>query len=269
MQTHAHPQHQRGPQPGTEVDSWIEIPSSPDESDADAEIITCGLRIRRPAARRPAPTRNLAETVFLENPMVLSIESVNSGGSSSSSEEEEEEEAGEAEEEKEEEEEDVAGYLADMPLSSSGFTTSSESSDEDADDEGETVFESPPSLLTHKARLEQEHDAALRASLSTLLSCAAAAGRARRPPVEGLRVVQSVSPPASSEGSTGRKKKREKERERERREKVVNRTLVTLAVTAGAVVVLSVLSFSAGYLMRRFEAPAVVEEARRVRVRVA
>jgi hypothetical protein len=243
-----------------EADSWIEIPPSlSDES--DAEIITSGLRIRR----RRRVHQNLAETIFVEDPtpMTISVSSLSSEGDS-------------------EEGEDMAGYLASMPLSSSGFTTDDENSTSSDDDEGdeddsETVLDNP--ALNAKARLELEHDAALRASLSTLLSCAAAARGLpprRAGGVEGLRVVQGSTPPpaatvsVSSEGS-GRSvsRRRKREKAREEREKVVRRTMMTLAVTAGAVVVLSVLSFSAGYLVRRFEGGGVVSEARRVRVRVA
>jgi hypothetical protein len=151
-----------------------------------------------------------------------------------------------------------------MPLSSEleGFSTSDDEEspeDESEEEEGEPEAEAEAEGMvwenSSKARLEMEHDAALRASLSTLLSCARALPPKR---VEGLRVVQSVSPP-SSDGS-GRSRRRSRSRERREREKVVRRTMVTLAVTVGAVVVLSVLSFSAGYLVRG-------EEARRVRVR--
>jgi hypothetical protein len=207
---------------------------SSDES--DAEIITSGLRIRRrhppahPNVHRPQPTT--AEPFFVG-------------------------EEGDGE--------DVAEYLADMPLSSelSGFSTDEEEEEEEEEespeDESEDEVEAEADGMvwenSSKARLEMQHDAALRASLSTLLSCARALPPKR---VEGLRVVQSVSPP-SSDGS-GRGRKRSRSRQRREREKVVRRTMVTLAVTVGAVVVLSVLSFSAGYLVRS-------EEARRVRVR--
>jgi len=104
--------------------------------------------------------------------------------------------------------------------------------------------------------------------LSTLLSCAAAARglprtRERGGSVEGLRVVQSATPP-SSVASAAKRKKSKQEKEKKRRD-TTRDMMVTLAISAGAVVVLAAVSFSAGYWVRR--ELAGLEEVRKGRVK--
>ncbi|KAI5857819.1 hypothetical protein BZA05DRAFT_107226 [Tricharina praecox] len=270
--------------PSRPEDSWIEISGSDEEEEEQEEIITSGLRIRRPQHlqqrhhtypssqqhqqqhQRAYPNHNhnhhLAETILID-----SIASLSSSTSSLSRGEESSEES-EAEE-YEGEGEDVASFLASQPLSDSECSADDVASEDDTEEDDEEEGGPLRPVFAEKARLEMEHDAALRASLSTLLSCAAAARGAgahvQRDRVEGLRVVQSVSPPAtttsasvsqsvsSEEGRRTRKGGRSRRPKKEVKNEVLRTTLVTLAFSAGAIVLLSAVSFSAGYWVRRLE----------------
>jgi hypothetical protein len=264
-----------------ESDSWIEINSNPSESSSDEHIITSGLRItsqqhhhhlrRQRPRRRSTPVSqhpNLAATALIDLPSPGLDEDSDCSSP-----------------EGEDEVQDVASYIATLPLSSSGSTDSEadvadeEESGSDVDsDEGRTVFASSrPERL-----VKDEHDAALRASLSTLLSCAAAArglplsgsgsGAIRASPgrqarnVEGVRVVQgshppspAVSPAGSTKGrgrswspETAARKKREAARVKRLRDLAgLNVSLTVLAFSAGAVVVLSAIGFGVGYWVGR------------------
>jgi len=205
--------------------------------------------------------------------LIDSAASISSSSSSARAEESEEDGEGE----------DVASFLASQPLSDSESSTDGVASEDDTEEEEEEGLVRP--VFAEKARLEMEHDAALRASLSTLLSCAAAARGAnahvQRERVEGLRVVQSVSPPATTSASVSQsvssdegrsKKKSSRKPRREDKSEVFRTALITLAFSAGAIVLLSAVSFSAGYLVRRLEdggggrVAAGVRRAREVRV---
>lgn len=290
------------PPAARDSDSWIEVAAHLESSSSDEHIITSGLRIasrrrRRSAPCVPGPHSNLAATSLI---------------GTESEEDEAEQEA--------EEPQDVASFIAALPLSSSGFTTSSASTDDEGgeaegeesseeSDQGRTVFASTRSVLPPRLILKDEHDAALRASLSTLLSCAAAARglsrngggapesstmqsgliTAARPTrgVEGLRVIQGDRPPTPATAmSSPRPASKQGNQKRRRPSKTsssssvavlpskkattssdrnsyqahikkirdlasLNNGLTTLALSAGAIVVLGAISFSAGYWVGR------------------
>lgn len=146
----------------------------------------------------------MAETVLLSHPLDASFTSSYSTSSTSSAGDAGDDEADEADGV-----EDVAGYLSNLPLSSSEYD--SEVCDESgSEDEIEEEFRT-----REREEMRVVSDQALRASLNTLLSCAAAARKANDPAVgtmaqirereresplersvEGLRVVQGSGPPA-------------------------------------------------------------------------
>lgn len=304
-------------------------------SSSDEHIITAGLRIsqarrrRRPAfkATSPASTR----PGHAHEP-----------GSSSEGEGEEEGEEGE-------EGEDLGSLIHEMPESSDGYSSPEDDSDDEAsasDSPGpRTVFASASSQRrqgtpSHVSGLRgaaasarhgpgafnvfapnhaADHDEALRASLSTLLSCAAAArglaksptqsqqmgAQQQQPPaqqggrvaVEGIRVVRQGDLPSAASGSITGKSRRssvgsasgsatpassapspsEKQSKRDGKKKTSTSSspksrsprrsrsrvraeneseqpgvsYMTLAVSAGALVLLSAITFSAGYAMGR------------------
>ncbi|KAI5819341.1 hypothetical protein BZA77DRAFT_290899 [Pyronema omphalodes] len=198
-------------QPRTIHDSWIEIPSHPASSSSssspdtsDAEIITSGLRVSQ-RRRRPRHHHHhsLAETVLLPHPhdvLAASFSSIHSTSSTSSADGEDAEGV-----------EDIAGYINTLPLSSSEEDSSTYESESGSEDE-------IPEEVRNREREEMRmlSDQALRASLNTLLSCAAAAAgkgseaamsmvKERESPmersVEGLRVVQGDVPPPSATGA--------------------------------------------------------------------
>ncbi|KAI5796434.1 hypothetical protein EDC01DRAFT_40878 [Geopyxis carbonaria] len=232
-------------------ESWIEVTSGPSDTSSDEHIITSGLRIAHQRRRGRASLPPPPSVPILHSPSDSEL----SDASALSDDDDDLASTEPA---------DLASFIATLPLSGASSvsaddehsSTSSTSSESESDIR--TVFataSSPP-------RLQSEHDAALRASLSTLLSCAAAArGLPPKVPsplarstsastsaVEGLRVVRSdaaprLASPASSEPAA---KKRGPHR-RVRRADVVQAGFYTLAFSAGAVVVLGAITFSAGY----------------------
>lgn len=129
---------------------------------------------------------------------------------------------------------------------------------------------SRPALQKRDTNISPDHDAALRASLTTLLSCANAVRKDKAPitpqqrptQVTGLRLIpesQLAGPGQSSPKATSKRRSRESSKERLAKkpkattramtseELVVSPTMMTWFISAGVVLVFSALSFSAGY----------------------
>jgi hypothetical protein len=110
-----------------------------------------------------------------------------------------------------------------------------------------------------------DHDAALRASLSTLLSCAAAARGLPKQSTTMAPTITRMRPPSIRLVSEEELEKPTKKRKRrERIEDDLAPTLLTWVVSAGVVVLVSAISFSAGYAMGR-EAGYTEFEARELK----
>lgn len=253
-------------------------------------------------------------------------------------------------EEEEEEGEDMGSMINEMPMSSDGYSSLDDDGEDDSDDEASASDDAPAPRTVFSASSQQrpfqgrnqmapatrrhgpsglnvfapnhatDHDEALRASLSTLLSCAAAArGLTKSPPqsqapgqvqtapqqsgrvaVEGIRVVRegnlpseasgsvngsrrgsmvstedsTSSPPPSptnqlSSGNTEKTRKKTRRSDKKCKSKPRSRSsrpqetessdftsalgisYATLAISAGAIVLLSAITFSAGYAMGR------------------
>jgi len=252
------------------------------------------------------------------------------------------------EEEEEEEGEDMGSMINEMPMSSDGYSSADDDGEDDSDDEASASDDAPAPRTVFSASSQQrpfqgrnqmaprrhgpgglnmfapnhatDHDEALRASLSTLLSCAAAArGLTKSPPqsqapgqaqtasqqsgrvaVEGIRVVREGNLPSEASGSVNGRSRRgsmvsaegstsspppsptnqppsgntEKTRKTRRSDKkckskprsrssrpqetesseftsALGISYATLAISAGAIILLSAITFSAGYAMGR------------------
>ncbi|KAG0635160.1 hypothetical protein HOY80DRAFT_467706 [Tuber brumale] len=322
-----------------ETDSWIEVASHPSDStytsSSEEHIITAGLQVSTARRRRRSTFRD----VKTSHPQTGIAQESEDGPS----------EDGEAEEEEEEEGEDMGSMINEMPMSSDGYSSPGDEED-DSDDEASASDDAPAPRTVFSASSQQrpcqgrsqmaltsrrhgpgglnmfapnhatDHDEALRASLSTLLSCAAAArGLTKSPPqsqapgqtqaasqqsgrvaVEGIRVVREGNLPSEASGSVGGrsrrgsvdstvgstfsspsppnqppsrdteearkktrrpdKKSKSKTRSRSRRQEAseggdptstLGVSYATLAISAGVIVLLSAITFSAGYAMGR------------------
>ena len=127
-----------------------------------------------------------------------------------------------------------------------------------------------PQLQQRNTNISPDHDAALRASLTTLLSCANAVRKDKAPvtpqqrttQVTGLRLVpesQLSRPRQTSPAKANRRRSRESSKERLAKKPkaishtttsedlMVSPTMMTWFISAGMVLVFSALSFSAGY----------------------
>ncbi|CAZ84775.1 unnamed protein product [Tuber melanosporum] len=323
-----------------ETDSWVEVASHPSDSaytsSSDEHIITAGLQVSAARRRRRSTFRDVKPS----HPQTGIAQESEDGPL----------ENGEAEEEEEEEGEHMGSMINEMPMSSDGYSSPGDEED-DSDDEASashdasaprTVFSasSQPRPFQDRSHMvptsrrhgpggfnmfapnhATDHDEALRASLSTLLSCAAAArGLTKSPPqsqapgqaqtapqqggrvaVEGIRVVREDNLPSEASGSVGGrsrrgsvdstadstssppsppnklpskdteearkktrrpdKKSKSKTRSRSSRRQEASEgsdltstlgvSYATLAISAGAIVLLSAITFSAGYAMGR------------------
>jgi len=325
-----------------EADSWIEVASHPSDSaytsSSDEHIITAGLQVSAARRRRKSAFRDVQAP---HPPNAMAQESEDGV--------EEEEEEGEDEEEEEGEGEDMGSMINEMPMSSDGYSSADDDGEDDSDDEASASDDAPAPRTVFSASSQQrpfqgrnqmaprrhgpggfnmfapnhamDHDEALRASLSTLLSCAAAArGLTKSPPqsqapgqtqtasqqsgrvaVEGIRVVREGNLPSEASGSVNGRSRRgsmvsaedstsspppsptnqlpsgntEKARKKARRSdkkckskprsrssrpqetessdftSALGISYATLAISAGAIVLLSAITFSAGYAMGR------------------
>lgn len=314
---------------GAESDSWIEVASHPSDSQytssSDDHIITAGLRISQARRRRRGTARPTARPQ--EVPV---FEPEQSSG----------------EDDDESEGEDMGTMIHSMTMSSDDYSSPEDDDDDESDDEASasdsnarlrTGFPSSvppqrPGLPYRRAQTTPsastgyngqnrshaygfnsfapnhaaDHDAALRASLSTLLSCAAAARGlpkssqilpASQSPQQGGRVVvdnltlvresgepsnsttkprslsitsTSTAPASRSQSSeslamkdtkklkgkssSSKSKRRSRSRARETSNEnevmsLSNFSYMTLAISAGAIIVLSAITFSAGYAL--------------------
>lgn len=308
--------------PPSRPDSWIEVSSRPSSSsvstDDNDEIVTTGLRVQR--SRRPHDDYDASESES-DNVLTSSNEDLSrdpppgmlflhanfsAPASSNSSEDEEEDD-------------DDATALglnpppaftpqpnafshppaqpqigASAPAPHSRSSTRLRAS-RSASDRPSRQHRSPCNILSPS--YQPDHDAALRASLSTLLSCAAAArglpknevqqaDRPERPPIIGREAAQpssfrlvpeSVALGSNGEGgdkavahdvskpaAAGKKRTFSKDRYPARRSRrstglspstssspsqIVSPTVMTWVVGAGVVVLVSAISFSAGYML--------------------
>ncbi|PWW76911.1 hypothetical protein C7212DRAFT_279213 [Tuber magnatum] len=319
-----------------ETDSWIEVASHPSDSaytsSSDEHIITAGLQVSAARRRRRSTFRDV-KTPHPQTGIVQETE----GGPSENGEEEEEGE-------------DMGSIINEMPMSSDGY--SSPDDEDDSDDEASASDDAPAPRTVFSASSQQrpfqgrnrmiptprrhgpgglnvfapnhatDHDEALRASLSTLLSCAAAArGLTKSPPqsqapgqaqtasqqsgraaVEGIRVVREGNLPSEASGSVNgmsrrgsvvstadstsssspfppdqlpsrnTEKARKKTRRSDKKSKSKTRSgssrpqetpesgdftsalgvsYATLVISAGAIILISAITFSAGYAMGR------------------
>ncbi|CUS07421.1 unnamed protein product [Tuber aestivum] len=329
-----------------EADSWIEVASHPSDSaytsSSDEHIITAGLQVSAARRKRRSTFRD-AKTPHPQTGVAQESED----GPSENGE-------GEEEEEEEEEGEDMGSMINEMPMSSDGYSSpdDDDDNDDDSDDEASASDDAPAPRIVFSASSQQrpfqgrsqmtpasrrhgpgglnvfapnhatDHDEVLRASLSTLLSCAAAArGLTKSPPqsqasgqaqtasqqsgrvaVEGIRVVREDNLPSEASGSVNgmsrrgsvisaadsasssssspldrapsgnTEKARKKTRRSDRKSRSKTRSkparpqetpeggdfisalgvsYATLAISAGAIVLLSAITFSAGYAMGR------------------
>lgn len=312
-----------------ETDSWIEVSSQPSDSQyissSDDHIITAGLRISQTRRKRRGTARPTSRPQELLEP-------------DSSSEDDGDEGEGE----------DMGTMIHSMTMSSDGYSSPDDDDDGESDDEASAsdtngkVFSSsqrpgvpyrrqttPVASSAYGNRGSHaysgynsfapnhatDHDAALRASLSTLLSCAAAARglpkssmsqalpgsqsqhQGGRVAVDSLTLVREGGEPSSSVNRAGKSRslsitsnatsasrspsseqlakkgvKKPSSVERKRSGKsssksqrrshtregteegemsLSNISYMTLAISAGAIVVLSALTFSAGYALGR------------------
>lgn len=313
-----------------ETDSWIDVSSQPSDSytsSSDDHIITAGLRISQARRKRRGTARPASRPQEPEP---------------DSSDEDDNEGEGE----------DMGSLIHSMTMSSDGYS-SPDDDDEESDDEASAsdtngkVFSSSqrPGVPYRRQTTPMasssynrghaysgynsfapnhatDHDAALRASLSTLLSCAAAARglpkssqsqtspgsqsqhqQGGRVAVDSLTLVREGGEPSSSTNSgagksrslsitsnatttsasrspssdqlaqtrtgksssaerkrsSGAKSSKSRRRSRTRTRDITeegdmslsNMSYMTLAISAGAIVVLSALTFSAGYALGR------------------
>lgn len=309
-----------------ETDSWIDVSSQPSDSQyissSDDHIITAGLRISQNRRKRRGTARPTSRPQELLESETSSDEDDNEG-----------------------EGEDMGTLIHSMTMSSDDYSSADDDDDDDdeSDDEASAsdtnakVFPSsqrpgvpyrrqtPIASSSYNNRGGRaylgynsfapnhatDHDAALRASLSTLLSCAAAARglpksslsqtspgsmsqyQGGRVAVDSLTLVREGGEPSSSnaigksrslsitsnatssasrspsseqlakkgrKSSSGERKRssksaskpRQRSRSREETEmSLSNISYMTLAISAGAIVVLSALTFSAGYAFGR------------------
>lgn len=307
-----------------EADSWIEVSSQPSDSQytssSDDHIITAGLRISQTRRKRRGTARPTSRPQELLEP-------------DSSSEDDDSEGEGE----------DMGTMIHSMTMSSDDYSSPDDDESDDeasASDTNGKVFSSsqrpgvpyrrqttPVASSAYNNRGSHaysgynsfapnhatDHDAALRASLSTLLSCAAAARglpksslsqtlpgsqsqhQGGRVAVDSLTLVREGGEPSNSVNRAGKSRslsitsnttssasrspsseqlvkkggvKKSSSAERKRSGKsssksqrrshseegemsLSNISYMTLAISAGAIVVLSALTFSAGYALGR------------------
>ncbi|PQE10669.1 hypothetical protein CJF30_00010687 [Rutstroemia sp. NJR-2017a BBW] len=248
------------------AESWVEISSEPSSSSLSSigeEIVTTGLRVS-PA---PNPRRR-------RRPAGPSQTTLGTRQRSTSSQEEYEE--------SESEEDPVLALSTEHispPVRISAQEIYDAESEEDDDDENGTAlgrrpdepFTPQPNAFSHPP---VDHDAALRASLTTLLSCAAAArGLPKHPSSNtmssepmGLRIVpesEILSPSISSretpdDTAVKRKALQTKPHRAMKKKKgeiveeaFISPTLLTWVMSAGVVVLVSVVGFGAGYVIGR------------------
>lgn len=314
-----------------ETDSWIDVSSQPSDSQytssSDDHIITAGLRISQARRKRRGTARPTSHPQELLEP------------ESSSDDDDDDDGEGEGE--------DMGTLIHSMAMSSDGYS-SPDDDDEESDDEASASDSNgkalssvqrpgvpyrrqttPMASSSYNTRGSHaysgfnsfapnhatDHDAALRASLSTLLSCAAAARglpksslsqtspgsqsqhQGGRVAVDSLTLVREGGEPSSSNNRDGKPRslsitsnatssasrspsseqlvgnnakkssaaerkrsgKSSKSRRRSRTRNCIeegemslsNISYMTLAISAGAIVVLSALTFSAGYALGR------------------
>ncbi|KAK6519554.1 hypothetical protein TWF281_003380 [Arthrobotrys megalospora] len=308
--------------PSDRVDSWIEVASQPSDSYTSSSspedpVITSGLQVQR-RKNRARRRRNSTSTAIPAASRAV--------------------ESSDEYDEDDDDDEDLDGIdlnaiesmgssITDPSLSEGEEGSSSEEDDEE--DEGEiqpvaglSSYTSAPQRPQNNFRTfsrdppQPDHDAALRASLSTLLSCAAGVGSAskprpnermgsiqeharpapiqtlslvtdsereammsapRPPPPQYRRTVHNPPPPQTpleqkrpasprrSRDDTQSTKHKSKTRTRRSSKATTapnatmagamtsisasNMTYLTLAVSAGAVIIVSAISFSAGYAL--------------------
>lgn len=116
-------------------------------------------------------------------------------------------------------------------------------------------------MITQRTIRQPDHDAALRASLTTLLSCAAAVRPKERERERTLPTLPSNQPttlrlvPESQMSKPAKRRSRESSKERHAKkiravkvnEEPISPTVMTWMISAGVVLVFSAISFSAGY----------------------
>ncbi|KAK5940686.1 hypothetical protein PMZ80_007103 [Knufia obscura] len=295
------------------ADSWIDISSRPSSSSLASqndrvEIITTGLQIRRDDARRP---RQLRLSSLQAQPR-----STSAAGSSQDEYEESESESDRVlsssnedvsnTSNPDEEEDDTQTALGMLRNDHNVFTPQPNifshppsaravSSSMPADSYFPPQQQAPP-ISTHRipsnrvptiqrpshqraaSNITPDHDAALRASLTTLLSCANAVRKEREPePTQAIRRsnqptalrlvpeselnAQDRHPPPHSPKIASKRKSRESSKERQAKkfraiskhphptpeEMLVSPTMMTWFISAGVVIVFSTISFAAGY----------------------
>ncbi|KAK6348437.1 hypothetical protein TWF718_006231 [Orbilia javanica] len=308
--------------PSDRVDSWIEVASQPSDSYTSSSspedpVITSGLQVQR-RKNRTRRRRNSTSTAIPAASRAVES-SDESDGSDGSDEELDDIDLNTID--------NMGGSITDPSLSEGEEGSSDEESDEESD-EGEiqpvaglSSYVSPQrpqgNFRTFSRDPPQpDHDAALRASLSTLLSCAAGVGSASKPrPNERMGSIQEhvrpatiptlslvtdsereammsrpppppqyrrtvhnppppqtppqqkrpASPPRKSRDDTQTTKHKSKTKTRRSAKaapapsvtmasamasiSASNMTYLTLAVSAGAVIIVSAISFSAGYAL--------------------
>ncbi|KAK2683008.1 hypothetical protein RAB80_000954 [Fusarium oxysporum f. sp. vasinfectum] len=225
-------------------ESWVEVASQPSSSSLSSigdEIVTTGLRVGNPYVRR----RRLQQSARSLPQQQTAIHNVNAADLSS------------------QEEYDESDSEDDRLLTSS--TENAQRSEEEADMDSEAesdgdnvtalgrvsdqptepVFRPQPNAFTHPSTqrrdsapaiptVREENDAALRASLTTLLSCAHAARGLPKSKEEAEAQRTANAGVAQMEEPTS-----------------ISPTLLTWVVSAGVVVLVSVVGFGAGYVIGR------------------
>ena len=296
------------------VDSWIDLSSQPSSSSLASqagrdEIITTGLRVRRDETRRSRQLRlNILNAANPAQPR-----STSATGSSQDEYEESESESDRvlsssnedvSNPSNAEEEDDTQTALGIPTRDHNVFTPQPNafshppsarpvSSSMPADSYFPPQQQQPPPSSSHRipsnrvptiqrppnqraaSALAPDHDAALRASLTTLLSCANVVRKERDPepitirrpnqpttlrlvPESELNARDRRSPPHSPKIASKRKS-RESSKERQAKkfraitkqptpeEMLVSPTMMTWFISAGVVIVFSTISFAAGY----------------------
>ena len=297
------------------IDSWIDISSQPSSSSLTSqadrdEIITTGLQIRRDQGRRSRQLRPRN----IDSPQLPHLRSTSANGSSQDEYEESESESDRvlsssnedvSNNSNAEEEDDTRTALGVPSLDHNIFTPQPNAFSHPPQIRSVPVSNSQPidsyfppqaphPVSSHRlpsnrvptiqrpsqnrstSHISPDHDAALRASLTTLLSCANAVRKDREPPAQqtirpsnqptALRLIPESElnardrrSPARSPKISPKRKSRESSKERHAKkirsitkpipseDMLVSPTMMTWFISAGIVVVFSAISFSAGY----------------------